>query len=142
MCIRDRYKTGRIASVTLPTGGVISYTYTGGTNGINCGDGTAMTITRATPDGTSTYQRSNVNSTASTTMVTDPAGNVSTLNFVIANNNFYETQRVLNQGASTLLQTITRCYNQMTFSSCGQANSLSLPITQLDVYSQWANLQN
>jgi len=143
------YKTGRIASVTLPTGGVISYTYTGGTNGINCGDGSASGLTRtvnpnaSTGQGTWSYTRSNVSSTASTTTVTDPIGNVSTLNFVIANNNnFYETQRVLNQGASTLLQTITRCYNQMTFLSCGQANSLSLPITQLDVYSQWANGQN
>jgi hypothetical protein len=28
--------TGRIASITLPTGGTITYQYSGGTNGVNC----------------------------------------------------------------------------------------------------------
>src|SRR5260370_13336654 len=35
-----KYVTGRLASVTLPTGGTISYTYTGGNNRIVCADGT------------------------------------------------------------------------------------------------------
>jgi hypothetical protein len=49
--------TGRAASLGLPTGGTISYSYSGGTNstGINCTDGTYATVTRTTPDGIWTY---------------------------------------------------------------------------------------
>jgi RHS repeat-associated protein len=46
--------TGRIAGVTLPTGGVITYTYSGGTQaneGVWCDDGSTATITKTTPDG-------------------------------------------------------------------------------------------
>src|SRR5206468_9607900 len=42
--------TGRIASVTLPTGGQITYGYSGGSNGI-FGDGTTATLTRTLSDG-------------------------------------------------------------------------------------------
>jgi hypothetical protein len=37
------FVTGRLASVTLPTGGKISYTYTGSNNGIVCADGSDVT---------------------------------------------------------------------------------------------------
>ena len=47
--------TGRLASVTLPTGGTISYTYAGGNAGITCADGTTATLERYTPDTGSTY---------------------------------------------------------------------------------------
>ena len=52
--------TGRLKSVTLPTGGTISYVYSGGSNntGINCSDGSIMGLSRTTPDGTTTYARS------------------------------------------------------------------------------------
>ncbi|NYF78153.1 hypothetical protein [Granulicella arctica] len=48
--------TGRLASVTLPTGGTISYSYTNGCSGagINA-DGTVGSLTRTTTDGTRTY---------------------------------------------------------------------------------------
>src|SRR5260370_21161400 len=51
-------KTGRIASVTLPTGGTISYSYSGGSNGrgIYC-DGVTSGITRTINDGTNTFQQ-------------------------------------------------------------------------------------
>jgi len=52
------YVTGRMASATLPTGGTITYNYTGSNNGVICADGTAAGLTRATPDGTWTYTRS------------------------------------------------------------------------------------
>lgn len=39
---KSGYYTGRIASITRPTGGVISYTYTGGSNGIECSDGSDL----------------------------------------------------------------------------------------------------
>jgi hypothetical protein len=47
--------TGRLASVTLPTGGTVSYAYTGG---YNCALWTPLGLTRATSDGdTTTYTR-------------------------------------------------------------------------------------
>jgi RHS repeat-associated protein len=49
--------TGRIQSITLPTGATISYTYSGGTQneGVWCDDGSAATILKTTPDGTWTF---------------------------------------------------------------------------------------
>jgi hypothetical protein len=47
--------TGRLASVTLPTGGVISYLYKGSNNGITCTDGSTATLWRSTPDTGSNY---------------------------------------------------------------------------------------
>ncbi len=52
------YYTGRISSITFPTGGTVSYQYSGGTNGVNCADGSPAILTRTTPDGTWTYNHS------------------------------------------------------------------------------------
>src|SRR5439155_5105940 len=72
--------TGRLASVKLPTGGTISYAYSGGNNGITCADGSTATLTRTTPDGIWKYAHSE-SGTAWTTTVTDPANNQTTINF-------------------------------------------------------------
>jgi hypothetical protein len=68
--------TGRLASVTLPTGGTISYTYTGGSSGhITCSDGSAAGIQRTTPDTpTGSYWNFVRSGTApaTTTTITDP----------------------------------------------------------------------
>jgi len=45
------YTTGRITSVTLPTGGTISYAYQGSNSGVFCSDLTTANMTRTTPDG-------------------------------------------------------------------------------------------
>jgi hypothetical protein len=81
--------TGRLVSVTLPTGGTISYSYSGGSNGISCADGSAATLTRTTPDGIWTYSQVKGSGAASTTTVTDPQSNVTTIQF----QGIYETQR-------------------------------------------------
>jgi hypothetical protein len=47
--------TGRLASVMVPTGATILYSYSGGNNGINCVDGSVPTLQVTTPDGTTTY---------------------------------------------------------------------------------------
>jgi hypothetical protein len=67
--------TGRIKSITLPTGGVITYTYNGANHGISCQDGGNSGFTRTGPDGTWSYSRS-FNSTTSlwTTVITSPSG--------------------------------------------------------------------
>jgi RHS repeat-associated protein len=125
--------TGRLASVTLPTGGTISYQYSGGgtgVNGITCVNGGAATLTRTTPDGVSTYALTLGTGSASTTTITDPQNN----NTVIQFQGTYETQRQVYQGAvspSNLLQTTTTCYNGNT-SNC-TSTSFTLPITQRNI---------
>jgi hypothetical protein len=133
--------TGRLASVTLPTGGTISYTYTGGSNGIECSDGSTAGLTRVTPDGTWTYARSGSGS-AWTTTITDPssAANQTVIDFQqeSTNNNFYETERQVYSGSSssgTLLKTVFTCYNAST-SPCN-STAITLPISQRAAILQW-----
>ena len=120
------YTTGRLASVTLPTGGVISYAYgPPGSNGITCADGSADTVTRTTPDGIWTYNHSE-NGSAWTTTVADPASNQTTYNFQ-ANNNpvgVYETERQVGS-----LETVTTCYNGNN-SNCN-TTTITLPISKI-----------
>lgn len=111
--------TGRVSQVTLPTGGTISYTYTGANDGINCSDGTAVGLTRAlTPGGQWQYSRTG-SGTDWTTTVQDPGGNQTAINFEEFNNNFYETQRLAYQGTTsgTLLSTSINCYNGQSVST-------------------------
>jgi RHS repeat-associated protein len=124
------YVTGRPASITLPTGGTISYSYSGGSNGITCADGSAATLERATPDGTCTYAHSE-NGTAWTTTLTDPQSDVTTFNF----QGIYETER---QVAG--LETVYTCYNGSSFPCNG--TSVSLPISQRTVTASLGGLES
>ncbi|HWG57422.1 MAG TPA: hypothetical protein VN661_00075, partial [Candidatus Acidoferrales bacterium] len=69
------YITGRIAKITLPDGGYISYQYTGANDGISCSDGSTVNLTRTVNDGTNTrvwqYTRA-VNGSTSTLTETLP----------------------------------------------------------------------
>ena len=132
--------TARLSSVTLPTGGTITYAYSGGNNGI-LPDGSAATLTRTTPDGTWTYVQVKGTGAASTTTITDPTtptGNQSVLQF----QGIYETERQLYQGSTsgTLLRTDTTCYNGNT-SSCN-TTAITLPITQRNVTTQLPGANN
>ena len=131
--------TGRLASVTLPTGGTIYYTYTGGNNGIECADGSTAGLTRQTSDGTWSYSRTLGTSPASTTTVTDPQNNQTVMNF----QGIYPTEEQVYQGSQTsgtLLRTALFCYNGTTPSgtpaTCNSA-SITLPITQRTSYTLW-----
>jgi hypothetical protein len=129
----------------LPTGGTITYTYTGGNNGIVCADGSAAGLTRQlNPGGTWAYSRSG-SGTAWTTTVADPSSpaNETVINFSKDANttnptsNFYETQRQAYQGShnsGTLLLTTYNCWNN-NFTNC-PTQSVSSPITQKDAYRQ------
>jgi hypothetical protein len=132
--------TGRLASVALPTGGTISYAYTGGSNGIVCADGSTAGLTRTTPDGTWTYARTAGTGAAYTTTVTapklpyDPTNNQTVVQF----QGIFETQRQSYQGSAasgTLLQTINTCYNAAV-SPC-TATAITLPITSQSVLRVW-----
>ena len=105
--------TGRLASVTLSTGGQITYAYSGSNNGITCNYAIAPTFTRTTPDGTWTYTHTESGS-AWTTTTTDPQSNQTLYNFQVASgvSNGYETEPKVYQGSSgsgTLLETVDTC---------------------------------
>src|SRR6185312_16597017 len=87
--------TGRIASITLPTGGQINYTYSGGSNGITCADGGGATLTRQTPDGSWTYTRTQPGGASYyQTTVQDPAGNQT----LVTTQTLLETERDIYSG--------------------------------------------
>jgi RHS repeat-associated protein len=129
--------TARLYQVTLPTGGTIQYQYTGGTNGINCSDGSTVGLTRSlsSPGGQWTYARSTTSPL--TTTVTDPNRNQTVLQFQ-SGNSYYETQRQVYQGSSasgTLLLTTTTCYNGNTTNCPGTA--VTAPVSQRAVTLQY-----
>jgi RHS repeat-associated protein len=127
--------TGRLQSITLPQGGGISYTYTGGSNGVSCSDGTATGIIRTTSDGTRTYVRSSITSTTSQTTITDGMNNQSVWSFVTLGipKVFLQTQMAIYQGApgSTALVSAQLCYNGNT-SNCSTTVP-SLPISNASI---------
>jgi hypothetical protein len=154
--------TARLASVTMPTGGTIQYTYTGGPNGTGIvSDGSTSGLVRVLSPSTSCasggcwqYSRALLTGSAGPgstwqTTVTDPStptNNNSVINFAEDSNTslptyiLFETQRKVYQGAiapANLLQTNVRCYNT-NFASCGNAN-VSTPIRQIDNYVQLPN---
>jgi|GEM_PF-1765202 len=139
--------TGRIASMTLPTGGTISYSYPGPNGGINCTDGTTMALTVTTPDGATAYTRS-ISGATSTTTITDAQGSQTVAVFqpltnpqnpIPPSSNVQpriETQRKIYQGSAqgTPLETLTTCYN----GNCS-ATTVSLPLTQISHLVQLAD---
>jgi hypothetical protein len=92
--------TGRLTSVTLPTGGTITYQYTGGSSGnITCADGSASGLKRYTPDTGSNfwnYTRTPETGAAYITLVTDPQANQTIIQF----QGLYETQRNIYSGTA------------------------------------------
>jgi RHS repeat-associated protein len=145
--------TARIASVTLPTGGEITYAYTGGTNstGIYIDGSTAGLNRTLSPGGEWQYSRSLVTGSPGsgstwTTTVIDPNSNDTVINFAedetsgTPTYNFYETQRQIYQGSvspSNLLATSIRCYNA-NYANCS-TDQVPTPITQTDAYRQLPN---
>src|SRR6266851_2842045 len=135
-------KTGRIASVTLPTGGSISYSYSGGSNGrgIFC-DGTTAGFTRTVNDGTSSFQDiysivQNGDGTSVTHVIHNNPSPQPADETVINFNGGFETLRTIYQGPSvggTVLRTIQTCYNNVT--NCNAPYTISTPITAPDVYT-------
>jgi RHS repeat-associated protein len=132
--------TGRLGSVTLPTGGVISYVYTGGSSGhITCADGSSSGFTRQTPDGSWTYARTLGTGSIWTTTVTDPQNNQSTHDF----SGLYELQWKVFQGSTTsgtVLQNGVNCYNG-NFTNC-ISTTLTPPITSKWAYRYFPSLAN
>jgi RHS repeat-associated protein len=129
--------TGRLASVRFPTGGTISYQYSGGSNGITCSDGSAATLTRTTPDGQWTYARTLGTVPTSSTTITDPQANQTLMQFVTLGGTIYQTVEKVYQGtlsSGTLLRNTTTCYDGMT-TNCA-AGTFGFPAYQRAVTIQ------
>jgi RHS repeat-associated protein len=138
--------TGRIASVTLRTGGTINYQYSGGNNGINCKYWVPPTLSRITQDGTTTYTWASllINNTyyGNTTTVIDPGANKTIYTFMWpygVNGTSVLTQVQTFQNVGTvaspsyaLLATDVMCYNGNS-SSCA-STPVTYPILEKDVY--------
>ena len=130
--------TGRLASLSLPTGGTITYGYSG-TNNI---DNTPSHMTRTTSDGTWQYVHTYLSGISSTTSVTDPAGNETDYTFTGYENKGYETLRKVYQGSAAsgaLLKTVQTCYNGKFTSCTTPSTSPSVPFTQTDVFTSFNN---
>jgi RHS repeat-associated protein len=132
---------GLINSVTLPTGGVISYTH--GAAPTTCGLFYFTSLTRSTTaDGTTTYSSSTSNGIQTTTVL-DPGMNKSVYTFAGVSTVYpfaavpsfltsvavYQNIGTVGTPAYTLLSNSTYCYNNQ---SCSTAPSY--PITQRDIY--------
>jgi len=149
--------TGRVASVTLPTGGMITYAYSGGPSSTGIySDGSSGTLTRVlcptsstcTSAPTWTYARAPASGSSSpgpgstwTTTVTDPASDTTVDNFAEdsttglgATYNLYLTQQQINDVNLGLLATNTVCYNSH-YSNCGTATTVTPP-GLIDTYTQ------
>jgi YD repeat-containing protein len=140
------YVTGRIAKITLPMGGYISYQYTGGSNnaGLSCGGIVVPTLVRTTNDGAGNNaawkyvnNKTTSNQASVTVNVTDPAGNLTIVSFDGSVSGYQtESQSYQGSGGTPLVTTIT-CYNG-TFTNCTTTNAGprgALAITQTDVFT-------
>lgn len=141
--------TGRLSTITLPSGGTITYNYTGANDGVNCSDGTTLGLQRVlSPGGSWQYTRTGSGS-AWTTNVTDPSNNQTALTFAEFLSNFYETERQVYQGSNSgtpcsttvtnncWLSTNITCYNA-NYTNCSTAG-VSAQITEKDAYTQLPN---
>ena len=138
--------TGRLKQLNLPTGGYVAYAYSGGSNGINCNDGSTPTLTRTVNDNngnssTWTYVHSE-NGSAWTTDITapaDPQGNQAYS--VIQSQTGFETERdIYTKQGGTLLETIYTCYNGASF-PCNNT-TVSVPITQQAITTSIGGLES
>ncbi len=134
--------TGRIQSITLPSGGSITYSYTV-QNGvsINCGSGSPLGFTRTVNDGqghsfTWTYGPSPLN--AGAIRVTDPTGAFSDHTFILLTSTlgplnqygpeYVETSSLSYNSSGTLLETVTHTYTSPNTPQ-GVTNFAFVPIT-------------
>jgi RHS repeat-associated protein len=149
--------TGRLEQITLRTGGVITYTYSGTNNGINCTSLSPPTLTRVTSDGTTTYtwvlNNLGNGNYGNTTTVVDNGGNATVYTFTgvipVGTIGAPPTVQALTEvqhyqgpvSPSNLLTTDVYCYQ----GSSGQPGNCSTavitpPVTEVDVYHTIPNL--
>lgn len=138
--------TGRVASVTLPTGGTISYQYNAGgcngSSGMNA-DGTAGGLVRTTTDGTRYYTRATIGTNAYSTILQNEKSNQTYYAFSkdAFYGNLHTTDQKVYEGSTTsgtLLEQVLTCYNGASGSGgdC-DGQSVTEPITAANVTSSY-----
>lgn len=141
--------TGRVSSLTLRTGGTISYRY----GNMNCGGMIPSSLTRSDLSGTRTYTLSFITG-GTTTTVLDPGRNKTVYTFQGTSNGLPVpgkaltlTQVQVYQNTGTVLspvysstpnRTTLYCYNGNT-SNCATTQT-TYPITQKDIYVTLDNM--
>jgi RHS repeat-associated protein len=143
--------TGRIQQITFPSGGYVKYSYSGGSNGIQCSISIPVvpTLTKTVNDGNGhsniwTYVNGRDGSHINPFNVTetDPAGNQSVYTFY----NEYQLEKQVYQGSvspSNLISTTVTCYNG-NFANCPTTNPTAgmgvMPVIyQTDVFTYPGN---
>jgi RHS repeat-associated protein len=154
------YVTGRLAGIGYPTGGSVSFAYSGGNNGIDCNSFVVPTLTKTVNDGngnvnTWTYVNSNNSATSPsnpnynptqefTVTVTGPAPANNQTVYHFAQEFQTEAQYYQGPATGTPLKTVVTCYNGNNSSESGcispslpphSLNPILQPITQTDVYT-------
>jgi RHS repeat-associated protein len=141
------YITGRLATITYPSGGSVTYSYSGGNNGVNCNSSVVPTLTKTVNDNnghvsTWTYVNTNANvytythtNNPYTVTVTDPANNQTVYTFL----GEFQTQAKYYQGPATgtPLKTVVTCYsgNNSSQSACISPPNGVGNLNQTDVYT-------
>jgi RHS repeat-associated protein len=131
----DGAVTGRLASIMLPTGGAISYAYSGGCSSAGgiMADGTTAGLSRTTSDSANarTYNRGSVNANATSTTLTDQKGNQSVFQFTNDAGDYYETHRQVYEGSAsgTPLYERFTCYNGASTPCDGAALTAQITAT-------------
>ena len=134
--------TGRLASVTLPTGGQVTYSYEVSNSNDMTALGSPWYMQRSYGGGTWNYWFSGQPgqpSTQTTTSVLDPAQNETDLNFTgvyQTSSNTY-TGNTLWGTSRTLLKSTTTCYNGVFTNNC--QTSIATPITDRYFYDDLTN---
>jgi RHS repeat-associated protein len=134
------YTTGRLASLTLPTGGQITYTYSGGTNGINCFDSSPATITRTEGSSSVSYTHAPQNFTpaAYTTVVNNNTSDKVVYTFERGNSQWLRTESQVYQGGTVLKSTTINCFNNDPDPNHCITNTPGVSlISQLTSYTQY-----
>jgi len=146
--------TGRIAKITLPTGGSISYSYTGGNNnsGMECSSQYLPILTRTLTnlDGsTAVWKYDGQTLPAPQVLVTDPYNNETVYTFGAATPNYgelnhgFESRKLIYSGphsTGTLLQTVVTCYNGNTTNCATTSPGVGAAITEKDTTTTIAGM--
>jgi RHS repeat-associated protein len=137
--------TGRLQTLTLPTGATITYGYPAPNGGVSCSDGSLLQLTKTTSDGVWTYKRTVFSTLSSeTTTVTDPQvpqGNQTIVSFNALNDTqgiqrgWVEASRYLIDGkTNTGVYNVVTCYNGLKMPNNSCDTPVTMPITETSVY--------
>jgi RHS repeat-associated protein len=134
------YTTGRVKSITLPTGGSVTFAYSGT---FNCVYYLSPMLTVTTSEGSWVYswaKGGGINNPSTVTTVTNPHGDVTTYTVVPSTATPPLTPIPLLYQITSTASTITFCYNTSAMCSVTSTNNVNAPITRTDTYTQLAGM--